>query len=284
VLRQGRLGSVDELGAFVRTRRERLRPEAVGLPARTSRRTSGLRREDVAALAGVSVDYLVRLEQGRATNPSAQVVAALARALALSADERDHLFRLAHHAVPGSGLLPTTLTPGIDRMISRMNDAAVSVHDPAWTMLAWNATWAALMGDPSGLSGRDRNLIWRHFTGQSGRVERDDTLDFERGAVADLRAATGRYPDDPQLKRLITDLLRESARFAERWEDHDVAVRRLDRKTIRHPAVGPITVDCDVLRTDGSGLTIIVYTAAPGSPDAAKLDLVRVIGLQQLAS
>ncbi len=267
---------------FVRACRERLDPAAVGLPARASRRTAGLRREDVAALAGVSVDYLVRLEQGRATHPSAQVVSALARALALSGDQRDHLFRLAGQVVPRSGLLPTALTPGIDRMILRMNDAAVSVHDPAWTILAWNATWAALMGDPSALVGRERNVVWRHFTGIAGRVARDDAADFERETVADLRSATGRYPEDPDLQRLIADLRGDSARFAELWAAHDVEVRRADRKTVVHPDVGPITVDCDVLRTDGSGLTIIMYTAAPGTPDAEKLDLVRVIGLQQM--
>jgi transcriptional regulator with XRE-family HTH domain len=274
----------DELGASVRAWRERLRPEAVGLPKRSGTRTPGLRREDLAALAGVSVDYVVRLEQGRATNPSTQVVAALARALALGPDERDHLFRLARQAVPDLRLLPTTITPGVKRIVDRLGDAAVSVHDPAWTMLAWNATWAALMGDPSALRGRERNLIWRHFAGVGGRIERDDIDDFEHDVIADLRAATGRYPEDPQLRRLIADLRRESARFAELWAGHEVAVRRADRKTVRHPDVGAITVDCDMLRTVDTGLTVIVYTAARGSADAEKLDLVRVIGLQQMVA
>jgi transcriptional regulator with XRE-family HTH domain len=274
---------MDELGESVRAWRERLRPETVGLPRRSGTRTPGLRREDLAALAGVSVDYVVRLEQGRATSPSAQVVAALARALALGPDERDHLFRLARQAVPDVRLLPTTITPGVERIVNRLADAAVCVHDPAWTLLAWNATWAALMGDPSGRRGRERNVAWRHFTGAESRIERGGAADFERDVVADLRAATGRYPDDPQLRRLIADLRRESARFAELWAGHDVAVRRADRKTVRHPEVGDITVDCDVLRTDDTGLTVIVYTAASGSPDAEKLDLVRVIGLQQMA-
>jgi len=272
----------------VRAWRERLAPSAVGLPSHGSRRTSGLRREELAALAGVSVDYLVRLEQGRSTSPSAQVVASLARALALSSDERDHLYRLAKHAVPDARLVPTLLTPGIERMVARLSDAAVSVHDMAWTILAWNATWAALMGDPSALSARDRNIAWRHFTrsGTSGsRIDRptDDTAEFEHGVVADLRAALGRYPDDPELRRLITDLRNASERFAELWNAHDVAVHRASRKTVVHPEVGPVTVDCDVLRAEDSGLTVIVYTAAPGSVDAEKLDLIRVIGLQQMA-
>ena len=280
----------NELGASVRAWRERLAPSAVGLPSHGSRRTSGLRREELAALAGVSVDYLVRLEQGRSTSPSAQVVASLARALALSSDERDHLYRLAKHAVPDDRLVPTLLTPGIERMVARLSDAAVSVHDMAWTILAWNATWAALMGDPSTLSARDRNIAWRHFTNNNtktngSRIDRptDDTGEFEHGVVADLRAALGRYPHDPGLRRLITDLRNASDVFAELWSARDVAVHRASRKTVVHPDVGPVTVDCDVLRTEGSGLTVIVYTATPGSVDAEKLDLIRVIGLQQMA-
>jgi transcriptional regulator with XRE-family HTH domain len=275
----------NDLGLCVRAWRERLSPAAAGLPDGGRRRTSGLRREEVAAMAGVSVDYLNRLEQGRASNPSAQVLASLARALRLTVDERDHLYRLAGHASPTPQLISHHLTPGVQRMIERLDDAAVSVYDAMWTVIAWNPTWAALMGDPSVLGDRDRNLLRRHFTGVPGRVVRESdegVAEFERSAVADLRAAAGRYPDDGALRVLIDDLGRVSARFAELWAAADVAVRREDRKTIDHPEVGPITLDCDVLSVAQSDLRMVVYTAEPGSVDADKLALVRVVGLQHL--
>jgi transcriptional regulator with XRE-family HTH domain len=274
----------DDLGATVRAWRDRLPPSAAGLAAGGSRRSPGLRREELAALAGISVDYLVRLEQGRAANPSAQVLASLARALRLTQQERDHLYRKAGHAPPSHTSISAHLTPGVQRLIDRLADAAVGVFDASWTLIEANQTWAALMGDPSALAGRDRNLLWRYFTGAAGRVQRspEQTAEFERSVVADLRAAAGRYPDDAGLQRLIADLRRVSGRFAEAWQQHEVAARHSDRKTIAHPEAGPVTLDCDVLTVDGSDLRIVVYTADPASADADKLSLIRTIGLQGL--
>jgi transcriptional regulator with XRE-family HTH domain len=273
---------MNELGSCVRAWRERTGPAAVGLPAGGYRRTAGLRREELAALAGVSVDYLVRLEQGRAANPSRPVVASLARALRLTAAERDHLYRLAGHAPPGPHQLSDHLSPGVQRLLDRL-DAAVSVHDAAWTILAWNPAFAALMGDPSGWSRRDRNIIWRHFTGLPSRLVRvpEQVEAFERAAVADLRAARGRYPDDVGLAELVQNLS-GFERFARRWGTATMAEHHADRKTIDHPEVGLITLDCDVLMVAGSDLRVIAYTAVPGSVDADRFDLVRVIGLQTL--
>jgi transcriptional regulator with XRE-family HTH domain len=284
----------DDLGGTVRAWRERLLPAAAGLPAGGARRTPGLRREELAALAGISVDYLVRLEQGRAVSPSGQVLASLGRALRLTPEERDHLYRQAGHAPPSRRTISAHITPGIQRMIDRLADVPVGVFDAAWTLITWNPAWAAVMGDQSAASGRDRNLLWLRFTtpapgGSSdarlgSRVLRDpeETAQFERSMVADLRMAAGRYPDDASLHRLIADLQRASARFAEFWSQHQVAARHDDRKTINHPQVGPMTLDCDVLTVDGSDLRIVMYTADPASDDASKLNLALAVGLQPL--
>jgi hypothetical protein len=140
------------------------------------------------------------------------------------------------------------------------------------------------MGDPSGLSGRDRNLIWRTFTGQSSRVHKTDVEvdDFETNAVADLRRAIGSYPDDPGLSQLVDELQQTSPRFARLWAERIVTSAGSNSKTIIHPEVGPITLDCDVLTVAGSDLRLVVYTAEPFSPDAEKLRLVQIVGLQQL--
>ena len=235
----------------------------------------------MAALAGLSVDYLVRLEQGRAVNPSRQVASSLARALRLTEPERDHLYRLAGHTPPGPHQISDHLTPGVQRLLDRL-DAAVSVHDPAWTILAWNPSWAALMGDPSGWSQRDRNIVWRSFTELPTRLVRagEEEKAFKRGAVADLRAALGRYPHDPTLRSLINDLNRIE-QFRRLWATARVAENHSARKTIDHPSVGPLTLDCDVLTVAGSDLRVVAYTAVPGSVDADRFDLVRVIGLQR---
>ena len=284
----------DDLGGTVRAWRERLLPAAAGLPAGSARRTPGLRREELAALAGISVDYLVRLEQGRAVSPSGQVLASLGRALRLTPEERDHLYRQAGHAPPSRRTISAHITPGIQRMIDRLADVPVGVFDAAWTLITWNPAWAAVMGDQSAASGRDRNLLWLRFTSAApggssdarlgGRVLRDpeETAQFERSMVADLRMAAGRYPDDASLHRLIADLQRASARFAEFWSQHQVAARHDDRKTINHPEVGPMTLDCDVLTVDGSDLRIVMYTADPASDDASKLNLALAVGLQPL--
>ena len=272
------------IGGYIQTWRHRLRPGDAGLPAGLSRRTRGLRREEVALLAGISVDYLIRLEQGRATNPSPQVLAALSRALRLSAQERDLLYTLADQAPPRRAAMTSQVPPSVQRLVDRLADLPLAVYDPAWTVIAWNPAWAALMGDPSTVTGRDRNLAWRAFTGKSTRVRAGDAGvdEFEANVVADLRRAMGSYPDDDRLRQLIEDLRRASARFAARWAERTVTTTGPSSKTIVHPEVGPITLDCDVLTVSGSDLRIVVYTAEPSSADDDRLRLVQVIGLQEL--
>ncbi len=275
----------DGIGSYLQAWRHRLQPADAGLPAGPSRRTRGLRREELAMLASISVDYLVRLEQGRATSPSTQVLAALSRALRLTTQERDHLYAIAGQAPPRRTAMTSHVPPSVQRLADRLGDLPVAVYDPAWTIITWNAAWAGLMGDPSALAGRDRNLLWRTFTGQSSRVRKsgDDADEFETSAVADLRRAFGSYPDDTGLRQLVDDLQQASPRFARLWASRVISASGgSNSKTIVHPAVGPITLDCDVLTVAGSDLRIVVYTADPSSPDADRLRLTQVIGLQEL--
>jgi transcriptional regulator with XRE-family HTH domain len=274
----------DGIGSYIQAWRRRLQPVDVGLPAGSTRRTRGLRREELASLAGISVDYLVRLEQGRATNPSTQVLAALSRALRLTTVERDYFYTLAGQAPPKRSAMTNHVPPSVQRLVDRLTDLPVAVYDPAWTIITWNAAWAGLMGDPSAVSGRDRNLIWRTFSGASTRVRKNDAEldDFETNAVADLRRAVGTYPDDPKLRQLVEELRQTSPRFAKMWAERAVDTTGSNRKTVVHPEVGPITLDCDVLTVAGSDLRLVVYTAEPSSPDADRLRLVQVIGLQTL--
>ncbi|MGW5172332.1 helix-turn-helix transcriptional regulator [Streptomyces nodosus] len=273
-----------DFGKAVRRWRDRVPPEAAGLPAGGQRRATGLRREELAMLAGISVDYVTRLEQGRATHPSAQVVEALARALRLSEEERAHLFRLAGLAPPGPETVPAYITPSVQRLLDRLTGTPVAVFDASWTLLMANAPYAALMGDPSGRRGHERNGVWRHFLGPGPGVRRtpQGQRDHEAALVGDLRVAAESYPADRRLQRLIAELREGSERFAELWDAGAVGRHEASRKTIDHPRVGPVTLDCDILTVAGSDLRIMVYTAEPGTEDAERLALLTVLGTQDL--
>ena len=275
----------DELAGCLRSWRERLSPSDAGLPTGSQRRVAGLRREEVAQLAGVSVDYLSRLEQGRAQKPSPSVLASLARALRLSSDERSHLMRLAGHAEPGPGTIDRHLTPSLQRLLDRLADLPVMVVDAANEMVAANALAAALIGDLSGLPRRERNFVWRQFTDARSPLVRTpaEAVEAEAGFVAELHDALGRYPADEHLVSLIEDLRATSPRFADLWEQHPVAHPQAKRKTFRHPEVGMVMLDCDTLTVEGSDLRLIVYTAPAGSSDADALALLGAVGLQTFA-
>jgi transcriptional regulator with XRE-family HTH domain len=287
LLRCAIMRGVDEadLAACLRSWRDRLDPVEVGLAAGRLRRAPGLRREELAMLAGLSVDYLARLEQGRASNPSPSVVAALARALRLSDAERDHLHRVAGLAPPGAGHMSRHLTPGVQRVLDRLADVPVVVVDPSWEIVAANGMAQALTGVDPTAPPRERNIAWRLFTGGGSRFDHSDQerAALEEEAVADLHEATGRYGEDPSLRALVADLRAASPRFAELWERRPVARRSGDRKSIVHPEVGRLTLDCDMLMVMGSDLRLIVYTAAPGSPDADALALLGAIGTQSFS-
>lgn len=273
-----------EFGLAMRRWRERITPAEVGLPAGGRRRAPGLRREELGVLAGISVDYINRLEQGRATAPSTQVVEALARALRLNSDERDHLFRLAALQPPGIGTVPGHLTPGVQRLLDRLAGTPVAASDATWTLLTANHLWTALMGDLPEPRGHERNIIWRHFLRPGGRVEHTarQLESFERAMVGDLHAAAARYPADRRLRDLTAELRAGSERFAELWDAGVIGPHESARKTIVHPQVGPVELDCDILTVPTGDLRIVAYTAEPGSESADRLALIEVIGTQAL--
>ncbi|MEU1530745.1 helix-turn-helix transcriptional regulator [Streptomyces fagopyri] len=274
-----------EFGRTVRRWRDRVSPEAAGLPVGGQRRAAGLRREELALLAGISVDYVTRLEQGRAAHPSEQVVEALGRALRLSGIEREHLFHAAGLVPPGRGTVPGYLTPSVQRLLDRLTGTPVAAYDAAWTLMVANPLYAALLGDPSGWRGQERNGVWRAFLGPAGRVRHtpQSRRTLETALVSDLRATATRYPADRRVRRLVAELRADSDRFAELWEAGAVGRQEASRKTVDHPQLGPLTLDCDILSVAGSDLRIMVYTAEPGTQDAERVALLGVLGTQALA-
>ncbi|SEQ93178.1 Helix-turn-helix domain-containing protein [Lentzea xinjiangensis] len=275
-----------EFGRTVRRWRDRVAPEAAGVPVGRRRRASGLRREELAALAGISADYLTRLEQGRATAPSAQVVESLARALRVSGTERDLLHRLAGHATPGPDVVPSRITPSVQRLLDRLSHTPVVVHDATWTLVLANAPYNALMGDTTAWKGLERNAVWRNVTRLPSRVvlTSREQEEHEARLVADLRLTASRYPADLALRRLVADLTAGSPRFTELWDAGTAPAQAgpSRRKTVDHPAAGLVTLDCDTLVVTHDDLRITVYTAEPGTEDADRLALAVVLGTQSL--
>ena len=275
-----------EFGETLRRWRERLPPDSVGLPLGTRRRAKGLRREELAHLAGISVDYLTRLEQGRADSPSTQVIEALARALRLADRERELLFRLAGLVAPGSGVISARITPSVQRLLDRLSTNPVAVYDASWTLLVANAPYNALMGDTTSWHGIERNGVWRNLVGPGTRAVHTPTekAEFEAGLVADLRLTAARYPGDLRLQQLLAELRAQSPRFVELWTA-DASTRNQGRhKIVDHPHVGPLAVDCDVLIVAEDDLRLMVYSAEPGTEDAERLALALVLGTQDLAT
>jgi transcriptional regulator with XRE-family HTH domain len=271
------------LADFLRRRRELLRPEDVGIGAGARRRTPGLRREEVAALAGMSVDYYTRLEQQRGPQPSEQMVAAIARALRCSLDERDHLFHLTGQNAPVRMHRADHVDPAILRVLDRLADTPAIVVNHLGETLVENPMAAALLGTSVGLAGNERYQAWRWFVSGTERAkyaaEEHDHLG--RVVVASLRAAVGLAgPGDRRVTELIAELERRSPEFAALWALHEVATRWSDNKTIVQPELGRITVDCQVLHTDDQAQALLLFTAAPGSEDAQKLELLGVVGQQ----
>ena len=278
-----------DLGALLRTWRDRLSPLDVGLPGGDARRAAGLRREELAALAGLSVDYIVRLEQGRARRPSEQVTASLARALQLSDAERDHLFVTAGLLPPSPAEVPAHIPPGVQRLVARLGEIPVAVFTASWDLLSWSPLWVALIGEPERPATGRPNLLRAHFGGRmlgkgggeilsrSGEVE-----SFRASLVADLRRVVGRYPDDRGVRDLIAELLESSDAFRSLWESGAVGEHQSEHKVVSNALVGDIELDCDVFSVAGTDLRIVAYTAASGSEAAAKLDFLRVSAVAAL--
>ncbi|GHF17485.1 transcriptional regulator [Streptomyces spiralis] len=273
-----------ELGAFLRSRRERLRPQDAGLPSGPRRRTPGLRREEVSVLAHISTEYYIRLEQGRAPRPSGDVLAAIAGALRLTDAESDHLHVLAGTAPNRTGLHRRDVRPSILALLERMPQTAGFVMSAACEVLAWNNLAAALTEDFAPLTPHERNLARRAFPGPQYADETlygiSDAADFRLGIVMQLHTTLARYPTDPAVTGLVGELRETSPDFARLWERHDVQPAPTLTKTFRHPTVGEVTVDCDTLTLTDRDQHLVLYSAPPGSPGAETLALLNVLGAQ----
>lgn len=275
-----------ELADFLRRCRARLAPADVGLTGGARRRTPGLRREEVAQLAGMSPDYYARLEQARGPRPSRQMLGALARALRLTADERDHLFHLGGEQPPREASGSGHVRPGLLLVLDRLHDTPAQVVSDFGDVLAQNAMAAALVGDVSARPPAMRNVVRRMFTdpGSAALFPAEDREALARGHVANLRAVLAARPDDPRPAALVAELRSASAHFARLWDEHEVAVRRSDAKRFLHPVVGEMALDCEVLLSTEHDQRLIVYTARPGSQAYERLQLLRVVGLQDLTA
>ncbi|MGP4011880.1 helix-turn-helix transcriptional regulator [Streptomyces sp. 4N124] len=276
-----------ELSAFLKSRRDRVRPADVGLTAGPRRRVPGLRREEVAQLAGLSADYYTELERGRGAQPSAQVVAALARALRLNDDERDHLFHLADRPVPPAAHGPTAhVQPALLGLLDRLTTTPAQIITDLHETLVQNELAVALVGRAAAVSGPRASLVYRWFTDPDARelYPVEDHPHHSRVFVADLQAVAARRGRDGEVQRMVAALRRHSAEFAALWDTHDVALRRADHKRIIHPALGVIELDCHSLFSEDGHQRLLWFSAPAGTEGAAQLELLSVIGTQDMAA
>jgi transcriptional regulator with XRE-family HTH domain len=277
-----------ELAAFLRSRRERLRPEDAGLPSGSRRRTPGLRREEVAVLAHISTEYYVRLEQGRAPRPSADVLSGIAGALRLTDAEADHLHLLAGTAPNRTGLHRRDVRPSTLALLERLPQTAGFVVSAAFDVLAWNGLAAALMEDFAARRPEDRNLARRAYLPGSPADEPlygiSDLAEFRHHVVMELRSALARYPSDPAITGLVDELRTGSPEFARLWERNDVQPAPVLTKSFRHPIVGEITVDCNPLHLTDRDQQLILYSAPAGSPAAEALAFLDALGPEGIAA
>lgn len=266
---------MDDLAGFLRIRRSRIDPASVGIPTDRHRRVEGLRREEVAHLSGVSVDYYVRLEQGRATQPSEQVLDALARVLALDETEREHLHRLARQRRRSAKAPSARVRPELLRVLDLVAGSPALIMNHRMDVLAGNRLAGLLYSLPTqGLNTARHIFLEETERGLYAEWE-NCTLDV----VGHLRLAAGKYPEDPRLASLIGELAMGSERFRRLWARADVRARTHGRKTYRHPLVGPLELHQENFALpDESGMELVVLSAAPGSPAEDGLRLLASLG------
>ncbi|MEU3260026.1 helix-turn-helix transcriptional regulator [Streptomyces albidoflavus] len=274
---------MNQLGAALRAWRDRLDPAAVGFAHGSPRRVPGRRRAELATLAGISVEYVVRLEQGRVATPSAQVCSALARALHLSDDEHAHLLRMAGHTA-GPSRVPRMIPGSLYRIVDQLAGNPLAIYDATWQLLHWNPLFAATFGDPTVHGVGDRNVLVWQFLGELPRVRQTaaERAAFEESLVADLCATTSRYPDDPDLAALVSRL-NLSPRFRELWSRQAVGGHQSAHKLVQHPDVGDIAMNSDILNTQDTNLRLVVYTPQPATDARSKLEFLAAIGIQRVS-
>ncbi|WP_199444613.1 MmyB family transcriptional regulator [Umezawaea beigongshangensis] len=275
-----------ELGLFLQSRRSRITPAEVGLPAGPRRRVIGLRRDEVAQLASASVDYYIELERGRGAQPSTQMLAALARALRLDADEREHLFRLAGRPAPAVHGNAVHVPPAMLALLDRLDTTPAQIITDLHETVVQNRLAAALLGPPAHHTGPAASFLYRWFTDPDSRsiYPEEDHPHHSKVLVCDLRAAVARRDHDGPATEMLTRLRRASAEFTALWDSGDVAVRRGERKRINHPALGVLDINCQNLFSEDGRQRLQFFTAPAGSPAIEQLQLLGVIGIQDLAS
>jgi transcriptional regulator with XRE-family HTH domain len=270
------------LAVFLRRRRQALQPEDVGLPRGPRRRTSGLRREEAAALCHMSVDYYSRLERERGPHPSEQMIASIAQGLHLSLDERDHVFRLAGHTPPTRGAASDHISPGMLRIFDRLHDTPAEIVTELGETLRQTPMAVALTGDLTHHTGPARSLGYRWFTDPTTRQRyaAQDQPHLTRMFASGLRElATLRGPGS-RAAAVADLLLAQSEEFRTIWAAHDVGIRPNEVKRFVHPEVGLLELSCQSLRDPDQSHLLLVYTAVPGTPSYDKLQLLEVLGAQ----
>ncbi|MFG2944803.1 helix-turn-helix transcriptional regulator [Streptomyces adustus] len=274
------------LAAFLRARREALQPEDVGLPRGRRRRTGGLRREEVAALCDMSVDHYSRLEQPRGPHPSEQMLAAMARGLRLSPEERDLLFQLAGHAAPHRVRRGDHIDPGMMRILDRLEDTPAQVMNHLGETLRQTRPAVALLGDRTAHTGLARSAHYRWFTDPVSRLVRPESDHGEQSRllVADLHGAYTRDGGDSRTAELVDALNRESPEFAGIWRERPVLGPYCGSKRFWHPQVGPLELHCQTLVDPDRSQRLVVYTATPGTESHTSLRLLSVLPVTQGAS
>ncbi|MBX7268775.1 helix-turn-helix domain-containing protein [Micromonospora sp. Llam7] len=273
------------LAEFLRTRREALQPEDVGLPrGQRRRRTGGLRREEVAALSDMSTDYYSRIEQQRGPHPSEQMLASIARGLRLSLAERDHLFRLGGYPTPQRVRRNDHLNPGMMRVFDGLGDAAAQVVSDLGETLAQTRLASALLGDETAYTGLARSLHYRWFTDPDTRRihPEPDHARHSRLVAADLHRAYTRDGRHSRAAEIVDALLTGSPEFVELWGEHPVTGPYCAPKRIQHPQLGLLELHCQVLVDPDQSQLLQVFTATPGTESHEKLQLLSVVAGQQL--
>ena len=268
------------LAEFLRLRRESLQPADVGLPNGQRRRTSGLRREEVAALSHMSTDYYSRIEQERGPQPSEQMIASIAQGLHLSLDERDHVFRLAGHTPPSRGAPGEHISPGMLRIFDRLHDTPAEIVSELGETLRQTPLAAALTGDLASFSGPSRSIGYRWFTDAATRARyaEQDHDHLSRLFASGLRGTLTRRGPDSRAARYVEQLVAESEEFRRVWALHEVGIRPKEVKHFVHAELGDLELSCQALYEDEQSHALLVYTAVPGSESYEKLQLLAVIG------
>ncbi len=269
------------LAEFLVHRRNALQPEDVGLPRGQRRRTTGLRREEVAALCHMSTDYYSRLEQERGPQPSEQMIASIAQGLHLSRDERDHLFRLAGHQPPVRNSCNEHISPGILRILDRLTDTPAEIVTELGETLRQTPLSVALLGDLSRHSGASRSSGYRWFTDPAARdlYLREDHEFYSRMYVSGLRGVLTLRGSESKAAQFVELLLAESTEFRSLWKQHEIGVTPREIKRYQHPEVGLLELHCQILMDPYESHSLLVYTAVPGSESYEKLELLSVIGV-----